>query len=682
MGLIAWLQVVRDSQAAQAANMDFLALLDQGLSFANVGWWLVLMFIVAFLATAVTRPTRSGVRKIRAPSKSQAPDDVTKDYMEVHLERLDRGEPWGLVWHVQGYKAQRFLIAGLEPKSPAGRARLRAQGRGLRRGDELLSVNGKCQFQLMCQELASAQKLSLQFLKAEVVLPLESESEVEVSSSSSRSPSQNRTEEILCEKEATPESQSETELVSQSFTVEVSQTQMSSASGSGSASGSASRGRDAAIKRADGLSKERRKLRKGEAFHFSNSASGSGSGSEQASGASKCPSTDWEYMMDNRPGSLMHTELPSRIDARHLPQQPSNNVVIVAGSQAIALQTASAFGTVVGGGVFPMQVRGRQLPILPSSQMAAAPMIETCYEPGLDPPFPPVPEPARQTRRQASKDSSGSSEAPLRAGSAPPGGCSIEAPSPPPQAVSLRPKRTYRSGKKVRAKRTRAAIRAMATGELPQAKEPSTSTVPEPMPAVPEAKPRAARSGSAPPTAHRGVPNPEPEEARLFNKPRRRAGKKVRQRMEHAIARRREQALMAEAAESCRMVSDDEAPHVAPRPTGAAPSAARAAVTRSVMARAAKRADSPVSTVSTAISTAAATVSAAASSSTAGTSEGQGVMPRRSFYVRRPLPTMAEGAPETAKRRGDGFIVKGEMPSEVGQAVFRKAWQPSLRCGA
>lgn len=24
--------------------------------------------------------------------------------------------------------------------------------RGIRRGDELLSVNGKCQFQLMCQE--------------------------------------------------------------------------------------------------------------------------------------------------------------------------------------------------------------------------------------------------------------------------------------------------------------------------------------------------------------------------------------------------------------------------------------------------------------------------------------------------------------------------------------------------
>lgn len=45
---------------------------------------------------------------------------------------------------------RRFLIAGLEPNSPA--YSLRAEGqRGLRWGDELLSVNGKCQFQFMCQ---------------------------------------------------------------------------------------------------------------------------------------------------------------------------------------------------------------------------------------------------------------------------------------------------------------------------------------------------------------------------------------------------------------------------------------------------------------------------------------------------------------------------------------------------
>ena len=32
----------------------------------------------------------------------------SQDYMEVVLERDSVGEPWGLVWHVQGYKAQKL----------------------------------------------------------------------------------------------------------------------------------------------------------------------------------------------------------------------------------------------------------------------------------------------------------------------------------------------------------------------------------------------------------------------------------------------------------------------------------------------------------------------------------------------------------------------------------------------
>ena len=31
-----------------------------------------------------------------------------QDYMEVVLERDSVREPWGLVWHVQGYKAQKL----------------------------------------------------------------------------------------------------------------------------------------------------------------------------------------------------------------------------------------------------------------------------------------------------------------------------------------------------------------------------------------------------------------------------------------------------------------------------------------------------------------------------------------------------------------------------------------------
>lgn len=246
--------------------------------------------------------------------------------------------------------------------------------------------------------------------------------------------------------------------------------------------------------------------------------------------------------------------------------------------------------------------------------------------------------------RQGSKESEGTGSATsgvifeaeeslhARSGSAPPGGCCMEL--LPPQAAR---KRTYRSGKKVRAKRTRAAIRAMQAAEAAEVVE-----APAEAPQQPEAevKGSAARSGSAPPSCNGGaLKNPEPEEGKLYYKPRRRAGKKVRQRMEHAIARRREQALMAEAAENCRMVSDDEGAHGAPKRPARA-----------------KRADSPVSTVSTAAApTAAATVSAVASTATASNTGSEGILPRRSFYSRRPpltgLPTMAEAAAEIVQRK-------------------------------
>lgn len=765
-------------------EITVLALLEPGPSFANVGWWLIL-FIVAFLIAMEVKRQQSaekspgGFRKAneRRAEKTlttRAPEDVTKDYMEVVLERDSVREPWGLVWHVQGYKAQRFLIAGLEPNSPAGSCR--AQGlRGIRRGDELLSVNGKCQFQLMCQELARAEKLSLQFLKADVVLPLDESSDEDLCQPEPRSPSIQASAES--DGQAIAESVEEEDEPSCGVSQPFSPSEVASLAASSGTTGATCaepRGRDAAIKRADAPVKK--KSRRHGAGHFSSSASGSGSGSEQASCASKCPSTDWEYMMDNRPGSLMTAELQG-LSARDRPvpaaeMSHTNNVVIVAGSPVIALQTASALGTVVGGGVFhPMQnIRGRQqLPVLPSSQLAAAPMIHTdamgqiC--PVVEQFVPQMAEVSPELQavqavpfpmsRQGSKESAGTGSATCgvifeaeeslhaRSGSAPPGGCCMELPTPPQAAR----KRTYRSGKKVRAKRTRAAIRAMQAAEAAEVAEAPAEVAPQKQPEA-EVKGSAARSGSAPPSCHGGaLKNPEPEEGKLYYKPRRRAGKKVRQRMEHAIARRREQALMAEAAENCRMVSDDEGAHAAPK--------------RLARAARAKRADSPVSTVSTAISTAAATVSAVASTATASNTGSEGIMPRRSFYSRRPplsgLPTMAEAAPEIvpprasqrnssrdarrnsasnaggdveeiigrqvlltglvhapqfnghwghvdgfdatsqryvlrvftgqpgakpkiAKLRRDCFIVpKGEVPSEAGQP---KAWQPSLRLGA
>ena len=249
--------------------------------------------------------------------------------------------------------------------------------------------------------------------------------------------------------------------------------------------------------------------------------------------------------MDNRPGSLMTAELQG-LSARDRPvpaaeMSHTNNVVIVAGSPVIALQTASALGTVVGGGVFhPMQnVRGRQqLPVLPSSQLAAAPMIHTdamgqiC--PVVEQFVPQMAEVSPELQavqavpfpmsRQGSKESAGTGSATCgvifeaeeslhaRSGSAPPGGCCMELPTPPQAAR----KRTYRSGKKVRAKRTRAAIRAMQAAEAAEVAEAPAEVAPEKQPEA-EVKGSAARSGSAPPSCHGGaLKNPEPEEGKLY----------------------------------------------------------------------------------------------------------------------------------------------------------------------
>ena len=66
-----------------------------------------------------------------------------------------------MVSHVMSYVVTRVLLRGLRP---------------LRRGDELMSVNGTCQFQSMRRQLARTDRVRLQFLKADVVLPLEHDS--------------------------------------------------------------------------------------------------------------------------------------------------------------------------------------------------------------------------------------------------------------------------------------------------------------------------------------------------------------------------------------------------------------------------------------------------------------------------------------------------------------------------
>lgn len=711
---------------------------------------------------------------------SDVPEDVSKDYMEITLERSQRSESWGFVWHVQAFEAQRFLIAGLEAKSPAGQLKDRqAQGlRPLRRGDELVSVNGACHFQSMRRHLARAEKVRLQFLKADLVLPLECDScdcdsptaattkpGPVAAPGSTRSPSSQPSQPSPQPNESQPADLSPNS--PQGELAEVAGTQCSTAFCAVEHSLPALpfpcdslrhvpdnipesitqppamvRGRDTAVKRADvpNWCKEKRKSRRhastGAEEEGRFSSNSSGSGSEQVSGESKCPSTDWEYMMDNRPGSLLHTELattrePQAQSSQSLHSMPrtgtvglhgdfhaGGNVVIVAGSQAMALQTG-ALSAVVGGGLFqaPQLPQLPQLPQVPQLPLPQIPLLPQAHilsqapaeASGLAVPSVPsvpclpvqedyvqgfptrtvrsgqvaMPQPTSTSLSQGLEvsklphESHGSQEsheptrvpdlpfaqtesaASLRSGSAPPRSCFLEPEQPNPQKESFGKKRTYRSGKRIRAKRTRAAQRAQVGVPTGHAAQGGEAEAEEGAGEPPSQRPRA---GSAP-AALRSLELRESSEKGYY-KPRRRAGKKVRQRMEHAIARRKEQALMAEAAENCRMVSDDEPePHEAPvelRPVAKPVAVPHTKPSHGCL----KRADSPTS-VSTCTTAAATMVSGVASTTTTATTSASAgserVAPRRSFYARKlhdapALPTMQEGcrvtAPEPALAHG------------------------------
>ena len=590
-----------------------------------------------------------------------------------------------------------------------------------------MSVNGTCHFQSMLQQLARAERVRLQFLKADVVLPLEcetcdsptattkpgpapSQNSQDVDSPRSPSsvdPSQDANTYSTASSAACPAAAEPT-----SFLVEVAEAadvQCSPAICAVEHSTPALpppdstldsifdavpqpapakvRGRDTAVKRADvpNWCKEKRKSRRhastGAEEEGRFSSNSSGSGSEQASGESKCPSTDWEYMMDHRPGSMIGEALKPHSMRPGAVASSTSNVVIVAGSQAMALQTASALGTVVGGGVLHpgpeilQDLRaGHQLPLLASSQvpvpvpgthiiqapaeasglgrgphvpcgssfMDAARQMPLPLHDGFQHlplsisgavPITPSPSEPPDVRSHRLHDSSarpvpsqahapevaeakaGNHAAATRSGSAPARSRFLEACEPKPAK-----KRTYRSGKRIRAKRTRAAARAMQDEQTLESQEPAKAQPAKALEVGVIAK--RSRAGSAP-AAIRSLETLEdcwaeaegsPAEKGYF-KPRRRAGKKVRQRMEHAIARRREQALMAEAAENCRMVSDDEHERqepkeaLEPKPQPVAKAASQSH----------KRADSPTSTVSTCTTAAATMVSGVASTATTST---------------------------------------------------------------
>lgn len=414
------------------------------------------------------------------------------------------------------------------------------------------------------------------------------------------------------------------------------------------------------------------------------SSSGSESQSQKDSSDSKCPSTDWEFMMDMRgrpwaehregmtvppaptcPPSVSFGPVPSQQVSRitspyqapafDLPASSSNdNVVIVAGPQALALRTAAALGSMLTGGALsgrnapptsahvpphhqplqPLPPQHSQLPpqhlprhsapmapapvpapllpapalleataslnrfqvpppplvapghvphgqvvgsswetrlpaqaplteitsrLLPLSGLPAAPPplhAPTWWPRDPPPPGPPalhslqrIQFPAPLTSQGRAAEPAGDAPGarrPGRSGSAPPA-CRPSA--EPETAAAKARKKTYRAGHRVTAKRMRAALRLELAGLAPQASSSMAPAAAEPpslgpllrgQPAVSEPRDevtRVAETATPSSTTESAVPA-----AKAYYKPRRRAGVRVRQRMEYAIAQRKNQA--------------------------------------------------------------------------------------------------------------------------------------------
>eukprot|EP00931_Biecheleriopsis_adriatica_P115669 TRINITY_DN91438_c0_g1_i1.p1 TRINITY_DN91438_c0_g1~~TRINITY_DN91438_c0_g1_i1.p1 ORF type:complete len:1134 (+),score=221.71 TRINITY_DN91438_c0_g1_i1:115-3402(+) len=441
-------------------------------------------------------------------------------YLEVCLERAS-GEAWGFAWHVRAYATQRFLVAGIDPNSPAGRWGQERQQQGLPaigRGDELISANETSNHGIMRRELVVADKLCLQFLRADAVPPVETigqpgntaaqdaalrrrlagarAAQQKMLASGMDYPVQDSNEhdeegwgpddpqpqivtkpndalqerlQMCLEEKIQPlkprktkgmelnalpknfwsyqreplrslsrtggQAVSNSALVrksfhagvrsrsdpppsaAQSFRTRWERSGSTSPFKSGCLSGidlplsCQEQGGSNLLDNSSGSSvpgewdsaqsfmKQFASRQVSQVSHNNDivaendkdsnifsGGSGCGSGSENTS--EKCPSTDWEYMMDNRPGYSMQTPGESRsapvqssagqqIGDGHSHASNPGSVVIVAGSQALALQTASALGTVLAGGLLPtaasdeggrLRVAPTPAPLLPPQQ--------------------------------------------------------------------------------------------------------------------------------------------------------------------------------------------------------------------------------------------------------------------------------------------------------------------------
>eukprot|EP00930_Biecheleria_cincta_P054432 TRINITY_DN4055_c0_g1_i2.p1 TRINITY_DN4055_c0_g1~~TRINITY_DN4055_c0_g1_i2.p1 ORF type:complete len:910 (-),score=137.55 TRINITY_DN4055_c0_g1_i2:53-2782(-) len=127
-------------------------------------------------------PSSDGLRKLEkgGPQNQhefgdQPAEDTDLDTLDVVLSRSDV-EAWGFAWNVSAHASQRLVIAGVDPRSPAGRwnkAQQESRLRPICRGDELLEVNGVSAHDAMRRELVAALVARLLFRR-----PIQEEEEL------------------------------------------------------------------------------------------------------------------------------------------------------------------------------------------------------------------------------------------------------------------------------------------------------------------------------------------------------------------------------------------------------------------------------------------------------------------------------------------------------------------------
>eukprot|EP00930_Biecheleria_cincta_P074297 TRINITY_DN614_c0_g1_i1.p1 TRINITY_DN614_c0_g1~~TRINITY_DN614_c0_g1_i1.p1 ORF type:complete len:432 (+),score=97.69 TRINITY_DN614_c0_g1_i1:64-1359(+) len=87
-------------------------------------------------------------------------------YIEVELKRPDSTATWGFLWDRPAFIKQQRIIDDIVPQSPAGRCRdeERVEERRLKKGDELVALNGKEGWDA-CSQLSKMTEVRLKFLR-------------------------------------------------------------------------------------------------------------------------------------------------------------------------------------------------------------------------------------------------------------------------------------------------------------------------------------------------------------------------------------------------------------------------------------------------------------------------------------------------------------------------------------